>query len=59
MRGGLGIIVGLVVFVVGLSGLGFAFDQMMTHADPDAAMKAAAGLGTFVVACLASVLIIR
>jgi hypothetical protein len=59
MRGALGILVGLVVFTVGLAGLAFAFDQMMTHADPDAGMKAAAGLGTFIVACLASVVIIR
>jgi hypothetical protein len=44
--------------VVGLAGLGFALHQMMTHTDPDAGLKALAGLGTFVVACLASVGII-
>jgi hypothetical protein len=59
MRGGLGIIVGLVVFTAGLVGLGYALDLMMTHADPDAGVKAAAGLGAFVIAGLASLAIIR
>jgi hypothetical protein len=58
MRGVFGVLVGILVFVVGLSGLGFALHQMMTQTDPDAALKAVAGLGTFVVACLASVGII-
>jgi hypothetical protein len=58
MRGTFGVLVGILLFVVGLSGLGFALHQMMTHADPDASLKALAGLGTFIVASLASVGII-
>lgn len=59
MRGGLGLIVSYVILAVGLGGLAFAADQMMTHADPNAGAKAAAGIVTFVVACLATLAIIR
>ncbi|MEI9899508.1 MAG: hypothetical protein WDN31_04490 [Hyphomicrobium sp.] len=59
MRGTSGVIVGSVIVAVGLAGLAFAFDQMMTHADPNASVKAAAGLGAFILASLASVVIIR
>jgi formate-dependent nitrite reductase membrane component NrfD len=58
MRGIFGVLVGIVLFAIGLAGLGFALHQMMTQADPHAALKAAAGLGTFVVVCLASVVAI-
>ncbi len=58
MRGVFGVLVGLVLFAVGLAGLGFALDQMMTHADPNAGMKALAGLGTFVIVSLLSVVAI-
>jgi hypothetical protein len=59
MSGTVGFLVGIVLFAVALSGLGFALHLMMTHADPDTGVKAAAGLGAFVVASLASVMIIR
>jgi formate-dependent nitrite reductase membrane component NrfD len=59
MRGTFGFLVGLILFAVALAGLGFALHLLMTHADPQASMKAAAGLVTFVVAALASVAIIR
>lgn len=59
MRGFFGVLVGLVVFTVGLAGLGVALGQMMTQTDPHAALKAVAGLGTFVVAGLLSLAIIR
>ena len=49
MRGFFGVLVGIVLFAIGLAGLGVALNEMMTHADPNAAMKALAGLGTFVV----------
>jgi hypothetical protein len=52
-------IVGLVILALGLGGLGFAFDQMMTHADPDAALKAAAGIVTFAVSAFITLAIIR
>ena len=52
MRGIFGIFLGTIIVAVGLSGLGEALFQMMTHADPNASMKAAAGLGTFVLASL-------
>ena len=58
MRGVFGVLVGLILFAVGLAGLGFALDQMMTHADPNAGMKALAGLGTFVIVSLLSVVAI-
>ena len=58
MRGVFGVLVGLILFAIGLAGLGFALDQMMTHADPNAAMKALAGLGTFLVVSLLSVVAI-
>ena len=59
MQGTLGVLVGVILLVIGLSGLGFALFLMMTHADPNAGAKAAAGLATYVVASLASLLIIR
>jgi hypothetical protein len=52
MRGTFGILLGTIIVAVGLAGLGEALFQMMTHADPDASMKAAAGLGTFLLASL-------
>jgi hypothetical protein len=58
MRGVFGVFIGLILFAVGLAGLGFALDQMMTHADPNAGMKALAGLGTFVIVSLLSVVAI-
>ena len=58
MRGAFGMLVGVLLFVVGLSGLGFALHQMMTHTDPDAGLKALAGLGTYLVVCMASIAII-
>ncbi|MFA5900573.1 MAG: hypothetical protein WC829_15845 [Hyphomicrobium sp.] len=59
MSGTVGMIVGLVILALGLGGLGFAFDQMMTHADPDAALKAAAGIVTFAVSAFITLAIIR
>lgn len=58
MRGTVGVLVGLVLFTVGLAGLGFALEQMMTHAD-NAGLHAVAGIGTFLVAAFASISIIR
>jgi hypothetical protein len=58
MRGVFGVLIGLILFAVGLAGLGFALDQMMTHADPNAGIKALAGLGTFVIVSLLSVVAI-
>jgi formate-dependent nitrite reductase membrane component NrfD len=58
MRGIFGVLIGIALFAIGLAGLGFALDQMMTHADPNAALKAVVGLATFVVVCLASVVAI-
>ncbi len=59
MRGTVGSLVGLVVFAIGLGGLGFALEQMMTHSDPNMGLHAVAGIGTFLVAAFASVAIIR
>ena len=59
MRAFIGVLFGLVLFTIGLAGLGFALHLMMTHADPQTAWKAAAGLATFVVASLLSVAVIR
>ena len=59
MRGTVGMLVGLLVMTVGLAGLGYALSLMMTHADPDAALKAVAGLATFVVATFISLAVIR
>jgi divalent metal cation (Fe/Co/Zn/Cd) transporter len=50
MRGTFGILIGFIIISVGLAGLGEALHQMMTHAAPDSSMKAAAGLGTFLLA---------
>jgi hypothetical protein len=50
MRGTFGILLGCIIVAVGLAGLGEALMQMMTHADPHASMKAAGGLGAFVLA---------
>ena len=58
MRGVFGVLIGLVIFAVGLAGLGFALSEMMTHADPNAAMRSLAGLGTFIIASLISVFVI-
>ena len=59
MRGFFGVLVGLVLFAIGLAGLGVALNEMMTHADPNSAMKALAGLGTFMFVCLVSMVMIR
>jgi uncharacterized membrane protein YqhA len=59
MRGFFGVLVGLVLFAIGLAGLGVALNEMMTHADPNSAAKALAGLGTFMVACLISMVMFR
>ena len=59
MRGFFGVLVGLIVLAIGLAGLGYALDLMMTHADPNSALRQVAGLGTFVVASLVLVAIIR
>ncbi|HEY8246191.1 MAG TPA: hypothetical protein VIG38_02775 [Hyphomicrobium sp.] len=58
MRGFFGVLVGLVLFAIALAGLGVALNEMMTHADPNSAMKALAGFGTFVVVSLLSVVIV-
>jgi hypothetical protein len=59
MSGAIGFIVGVVLFAVGLGGLAFALEQFMTHTDPNLALHAAAGIGTFVIAALASIAVIR
>lgn len=59
MRGTFGVLVGLVLFAIGLAGLGFALAQMMTQTDPDMALKAVAGLAAYVIVCLASLVIVR
>ena len=58
MRGVFGVLVGVILFAIGLAGLGFALHQMMTQTDPHAAMKALAGLGTYIVVCMASIAVI-
>lgn len=50
MRGTFGMLIGIIIVAVGLAGLGEALMQMMTHADPHSSVKAAAGLGTFLLA---------
>lgn len=59
MRGFFGMLVGIVLFAIGLAGLGVALHQMMTHTDPHAAAKALAGLGTFIIVSLLWVVMIR
>ena len=59
MQGTRGVLVGLVVFAIGFLGLAIGTDQLMTHADPNAAIKAVAGLGTFVAMSLVSLVIFR
>jgi hypothetical protein len=59
MRGAAGVLVGLVVFAIGLAGLAYALMQMTTHADPNSSLHAVAGLGTFVAAIFASLFVIR
>jgi hypothetical protein len=59
MRGFLGVLIGIVVLAIGLVGLGYALNLMMTHADPNSALRQVAGLGTFVVASLVLVALIR
>ena len=59
MRGFFGVLIGIVVLAIGLVGLGYALQLMMTHADPNSALRQVAGLGTFVVASLVMVALIR
>jgi hypothetical protein len=59
MRGAVAILFGLIVVGVGLAGLCLALMEMMTHADPEASLKAAGGLATFVVAALVMLLMAR
>lgn len=59
MSGAIGFLVGLVLFAVGLGGLAFALEQFMTHSDPNLALHAVAGIGTFLVAAFATIAVIR
>jgi hypothetical protein len=59
MRGFFGVLLGIIVLAVGLAGLGYALDLMMTHADPNSALRQVAGLATFIVAGLVMLAIIR
>lgn len=59
MSGAAGFLVGIVLLALSLSGLAYALHLFMTHADPDAGLKAAAGLGVFVVAALATLVVAR
>jgi hypothetical protein len=59
MRAFFGVLVGLVLFAIGLAGLGVALNEMMTHADPNSAVKALAGLGTYMVVCLIAMVMFR
>ena len=59
MRGAFGVLIGIILIAVGLGGLGVALDQMMTHADPGAAIKAVGGLGVFVAVCVVSLILAR
>ena len=59
MRGAFGMLVGVVVMIVGLAGLGYALSLMTTHADPEFAPKAVAGLATFIIAVFASLAVMR
>jgi hypothetical protein len=52
MSGPIGILVGIVFLALGLGGLSFALWEMMTHADPDAGLRAIAGLATFLAVCV-------
>jgi hypothetical protein len=53
------VLVGLVLFAIGLAGLGVALNEMMTHADPNSSVRALAGLGTYMVVCLVSMVMFR
>ena len=59
MRGTSGVLVGLALFAIGFVGLGVAIDQMMTHASPNSAIISVAGLGAFVFASVATLVLIR
>jgi hypothetical protein len=59
MRGTFGILIGVILFAIGLAGLGEALAQMMTHTDPHSALKAAGGLGVFVAIGLLSAFMAR
>jgi hypothetical protein len=52
MQGTVGLLIGFVVGALGLSGLGVALAEMMTHANPNASLISAAGLVVFVVSSL-------
>jgi len=59
MRGTFGILIGIVLMAVGLAGLGVALDQMMSQTDPNASMKALAGLGVYVAVCFSALILAR
>jgi hypothetical protein len=52
MRGPIGILVGIAFLALGLGGLSLALFEMMSHADPNAGLKAIAGLATFLAVCV-------
>jgi hypothetical protein len=55
MRGTFGIVTGVVIIAIGLTGLGAALAQMMTHANPNGTLISLGGLGVFA-ACLIAML---
>lgn len=59
MQGTPGTIIGIIITAVGLTGLGVALAQMMTHADPNGALLSLGGLGIFLVAAIVMLITVR
>jgi hypothetical protein len=52
-------VVGLIIVAIGLVGIGFGLEPMMTHANPNAMLISVGGLATAVVALLVTVYLLR
>lgn len=59
MNAAIGTVVGLVIVGIGLTGLGVAITQMMTHADPNGTLISLGGLGAFLATVVALLILVR
>jgi hypothetical protein len=59
MSGTVGTITLLIVVAIGLTGLGVALAQMMTHSDPNSVLLSLGGLGVYLAASIFALIAVR
>jgi len=59
MQGVVALTISLIIAAIGLLGLGYGVNEMMTHAGPDAALKTAGAFAVYFLGCLSLILMAR